>query len=294
MSEELVPTEQAADVSGAGESAGTPEVQEAAPDTTGSPIPTGQESEGITEDTGEGAGNLYDSPPAEERIQQLANKTRELEERLLRQQQEQQQERPDYAPDQQILEVKRQIALATNRISELQEDIRLDPENSLEQAMELADLQSRIPRAFQWMQEQAQKRQEFEQRKQQGAQQEQYLAQVNQQLNEAAELVRQDRKVTPEVWQKGEQWVQAQRSAKPLLDAKYREMVHRHGPVAAVEWAEQYVQTNMGKQFAEATAAKEAAKLNIPAGKSGSDDVFKQPTDKRSEFLSQLYPSMTK
>jgi hypothetical protein len=282
--------EQAADVSGAVEGAGTPDVQatEVVTETTGLESPP--EVMGDTPPA-EPERNPYDSPPADDRIQHLANKTRELEERLVRQQEEREAQQPQYANDEQIRDVKRQMALAVNKVAELQEEIRLDPDNASEAAMELVDLQNRMNSAYQWMQDQGRKKVEFETSRKMAQENTQRSTMLNQQLNSAAELVRLDRNVTPEVWNKAAGWFMEQREAKPLLEAKYQEIITKQGPVAAVEWAESYVRTNMGLQFQQATQQKEAAKNNIPAGKSGTETSFVSSEEAR---MRGMYPSMFK
>lgn len=111
---------------------------------------------------------------------------------------------------------------------------------------------------------------EFVKRMSERNQTEQHIAAVNQRIAEASELVRKENGLTPEVWKAGEEFFIAERQSKPLLDAQYREKVMLQGPVAALLWAKEYVEKNMGKKEQELIDRKEAAKTSLPPGKTST------------------------
>lgn len=102
---------------------------------------------------------------------------------------------------------------------------------------------------------------------------EQQSAQINQHIAEASVLVAKEHNIPPEVWKAAEDFFIAERRAKPLLDAQYREKVMLQGPVAALLWAKEYVEKNMGKKEQALIDKKETAKTTVAPGKTSTGQV---------------------
>ena len=101
-------------------------------------------------------------------------------------------------------------------------------------------------------------------------QSEQQIKALNEQIASASQLVAKEHNIPPEVWKKGEEFFLAERNSKPLIDAQYREKVMLQGPVAALLWAKDYVEQNMGKKEQDLINSKEAAKATLPQGKTST------------------------
>ncbi len=101
-------------------------------------------------------------------------------------------------------------------------------------------------------------------------QSEQQIKALNEQIASASMLVAKEHNIPPEVWKKGEEFFLAERNSKPLIDAQYREKVMLQGPVAALLWAKDYVEQNMGKKEQDLINSKEAAKATLPQGKTST------------------------
>lgn len=83
---------------------------------------------------------------------------------------------------------------------------------------------------------------------------------INQHIEQASALVAKEHNIPAEVWKKGEDFFMAERQAKPLLDAQYREKVLTQGPVAALLFAKEYVEKHMGEGAKADQDAKNQAK----------------------------------
>ena len=101
-------------------------------------------------------------------------------------------------------------------------------------------------------------------------QSEQQIQALNSQISAASALVAKEFKIPSEAWKKGEDFFLAERQSKPLVDAQYREKVMLQGPVAAMMWAKEYVEKNMGKKEQDLINSKEAAKATLPQGKTST------------------------
>ena len=118
---------------------------------------------------------------------------------------------------------------------------------------------------------------EREQIKQQSEQQ---IKALNEQISDASSLVAKEFKIPEKVWKKGEDFFKAERNTKPLIDAQYREKVMLQGPVAAMMWAKEYVEQNMGKKEQDLINSKEAAKATLPQGKTSTGVMTDEKANK--------------
>lgn len=260
-------TTEAGDVTGAGESAGAPE-QSGEAGTGGET--TSQEPQGGTEGTAEASteqGTSPDSLPAHERIQQLVakdaekeRKIAELEGKLTTIEQRTAQTAPDFIE----LDFDAINAHITSTLDQI-DALRLEGKG-----LEALQLEDGIRELRDNIRQNEAKKASYIQRMQQGQQQEQMLAALNSRLNEAAAIVRQDANIPPEVWNEGEKFWQAERQAKPLLAAQYREIAMVQGPIAALLFAKDYVMKNMGAAQQATLQKKEEGKAAVPGGKTTS------------------------
>lgn len=268
MLEETTTTEttEAATVSGAVGDTGTQEQTVDSGETTPTvtePSADGTEGETTTEEQGAASPA---SLPANERIQQLIAKDKDREAKInelqgkLTQLEQQQTQRPDFVE----LDYDR-INAHFNTTLEKIDELRLEG-----RALEAMELQDGLNALRGQIRDNERRKQEYVTRAQQAQQGQQVAAQLNQRIAEAADLVRQDANITPEVWKEGEAFFAAERQANKLLDAQYREQVMMHGPIAGMLFAKDYVMKHMGQKQAEATRQKEAAKSVVPGGKTAT------------------------
>lgn len=110
---------------------------------------------------------------------------------------------------------------------------------------------------------------------------EQQTAALNAKINDAMVLVAKEFNIPDEVWKQGQAFFDAERRAKPLLNAQYEEKVLLQGPVNALIWAKEYIEQNMGKKEQDLINSKEAAKETLPAGKTATGVV----TDEKATAL---------
>lgn len=266
MEDETITTEvttEAANVSGEVESAGTPDQSVDSGET-----PTVTETQKGTEETQQEATTASpDSLPANERIQQLIarDKDREakinaLQSKLSHIEQQTQAVKPDFV-DIDVDKVNNHIITTLDKIDELRLEGR---------ALEAMELQDGLNELRTQIRANEQRKQAFFQRQQQTHQTQEMAAQLNQRIAEASEIVRNDAGITPEVWKEGELFFAAERQAKPLLDAQYREIAMLQGPIAGLLFAKEYVMKNMGQKQVEATKQKEAEKNKAATGKTST------------------------
>lgn len=222
-----------------------------------------QETQGSgTKESGETSPN---SPPANERIQQLLSSTKEQSDRIARLEQQlthetRQQQQPQFV-QLDMAKVNTHFQETLDRIDELRLEGR---------AAEALDLQDGLNALRQEIRQNEAKRQQHLQRQQATEQSAQQIQQLNTQIQAAAELVRNDANITSEVWQAGEKFFAAERQANKLLDAQYREMCMLQGPIAGMLFAKDYVMKNMGTAQKQATETKNSAKSQVPGGKTSS------------------------
>lgn len=187
-------------------------------------------------------------------------------------------EKPDFI-DLDFAAVNRHLAGLVARERALQDEIALDP-NNVDPAKleELFSIQADRDATRSQVRENEQKKGEFLNRTQAQQRDAQVVQQIEKRLEDASELVRSDSKVPPEVWKKSREFFDAERAAKPLLDAQYREKVMIQGPIAGVLFAKEYCEKNMGKPQQDLINQKEAAKDTLPPGKTATGMVIGNPT----------------
>lgn len=201
-------------------------------------------------------------PKAQERIQELANKNKELAqkieglERAFRQKQELEAV-PFLNLDMQAINA--HIAQASDQIEEL----KLEGKH-----FEAQKLQRDLDKLIDEVDANEAKRKEWSQRQgQQQTQAQQFEAAVKA-LDDAAEFYREKKGIPQEVWDKGaDQWY-AMRQADPILDRQYTEIWMRQGEIAAIQFAEEHVQKAQSaetKKLEEAKKKADAGKVNIAA-----------------------------
>lgn len=230
-------------------------------DTGTEPVTTTAEPSGVVEGgEPEGGGRQPHQKTLDERVAELvAQKEPELEQRLIAKLQETTQAKTlDFIPDIDFGKVNTYIADMLAAIDKAQ----LDGEGW--KALELQDELAEVRKNIKLNEEKKAAYMEAQKADTQTAQQRE---QLNAQIAEASKLVASEFKIPEDVWKKGEQFFEAERRAKPILDAQYREKVIMLGPVSAMLWAKEYVEQNMGKKEAELIQQKEQAKETLPAGK---------------------------
>jgi hypothetical protein len=124
---------------------------------------------------------------------------------------------------------------------------------------------------------------EYMQQQQATEQSEQQIVALNSRIADASALVAKEYKIPEDVWKKGEEFFAAERQSKPLIDAQYREKVMLQGPVAAMMWAKDYVEQNMGKKQQDLINSKEAAKDGLMQGKTATGAVLDDKANKLAE-----------
>lgn len=200
----------------------------------------------------------------EERVEELTSKrVAEVEARLTAKLAEATQTpaKLDFIPDIDMDKVNEFIRDTRDQIEQLQMEGKY---------AEAEDLQDRLTATRQEIKANEQRKAAHMQAEAANQQTEQHTAQLNEQIFRASELVAREHNIPPEVWKAGEDFFAAERQAKPLIDAQYREKVMLQGPVAAMLWAKDYVEKNMGKKESDLIASKEASKATLPPGKTAA------------------------
>lgn len=124
--------------------------------------------------------------------------------------------------------------------------------------------------------------QENENRRQQAALKQQEAAkgnQIAQALDQRAEFYRQANNIPAEVWHEGGNWFTKQCETDPILRQKFVDLVHFGSPMAAIEFAANYVQQNMSAPADKAKAQREQAKSKVPSGGGNSSAATKELSD---------------
>ncbi len=214
----------------------------------------------------------------EERVEQLASaKVAEAEARITAKLTEVTQAKAplDFIPDIDMEKVNSYIRDTLTAIEQAQLDgdfvKSLDLQEELRQTRE--SIRANETRKSAYMQEQ-----------QVNQQTQQQTEALNARIADAGALVAKEYKIPEEVWKKGEEFFAAERQSKPLIDAQYREKVMLQGPVAAMLWAKDYVEQNMGKKEQDLINSKEAAKLTLPAGKTSTGVITDAAAGKLAEL----------
>lgn len=113
---------------------------------------------------------------------------------------------------------------------------------------------------------------EWEQKQQATQTQQQMFDRLQSEINTSTEVLRDHFKIPHDVFEEGRKWFNDKLVSDPILGRKYNEMVFVRGSMEAVEWAYNYTKENMGKETASAMQATEAAKNQIPPGKTSTVD----------------------
>jgi hypothetical protein len=266
------------------EQGSTQEVTAATTDTTGA-VPDagaaelqGGENAEVTEADATATGGIRQTT-FEQRVNELVEKkTAELEQRLTARETAAVAEKPDFI-NLDFTAVNRHLAGLVARERELQDEIAVDPANADPALLdELFNLQTERETIRKEVRENEQKKADFLEKSKAQQQNEQQREQMNARIAEAAEMIRSDANIPPDVWKKGQDFFEAERAAKPLLDAQYREKVMLQGPIAGLLWAKEYCEKNMGKTQQDLINQKEAAKATLPPGKTATGVVVGSPT----------------
>ena len=244
----------------------------AAPATESAEVQDGQNSEttsteGATDAT-EGSDKGAHQTTLEERVQALAEKRiSEVETKLTAKLEEVTRAKAEEKPNFYEIDMEKVNCHIRDTMDQIE---ALKLEGNFLEAMELQDglgqlrneLRGNEQRKAEWMQR--------TQAQQQSAAQN---AQINQHIEQASALVAKEHNIPAEVWKAGEEFFLKERQSKPLIDAQYREKVLVQGPVAAMLWAKDYVEKNMGAPQQALIDKKEAAKQTLPPGKTSTGEA---------------------
>ena len=185
----------------------------------------------------------------EDRARQLEQRLQELESRF------QQQKEPDFIPMTQETIAKVNQALANIEQARVEAELEGD-------YLKAAQHRRQFDQILRGLNENQQRMQQAQMTQQQRAAE---AAKVKA-VNERAEFFRQTNNIPPEQWQMANQWFADQVSQKPALGVQFREIADFQGPMAAVQWAANYVEQNLAAEVRKANEAKTEAKTKLPGG----------------------------
>jgi len=198
----------------------------------------------------------------EERVEELASKKiAEAEARINARLQTETKAPLDFIPDLDFGKVNEYIRATLDSIEQAQLDGDF---------VKALDLQEELRQTRETIKANESRKASHMEREGQRQQSQQQIAAINEQISSASSLVAKEYNIPAEVWKKGEDFFLAERQSKPLIDAQYREKVMLQGPVAAMLWAKDYVDQNMGKKEQDLINSKEAAKATLPQGKTST------------------------
>ena len=271
-----VPATATAEAQGSeGSTTATDNTAGAVPGTESAEVQGGQEGQTTTTEGAEGATEGSTASPdkgthqktLEERVQELAAKqVSEVETKLMSKLEEvtraKAAEKPDFY-DVDMAKVNEHFATTMAQIEALK------VAGDYLGAMELQDGLNDTRKELRANEE---RKSAFIQRTQAQSQNEQFVAQMQTKLHEAGELVKKEHNILPEVWEKSVAFFDAAMQKSPLLQRQYDEKVMTQGPVAAILFAKEYVEKNMGKKEQELIDKKEAAKQTLPPGKTSTGE----------------------
>lgn len=213
----------------------------------------------------------------DERVAELVSKKEvEIEQRLMSKLEEStKKETLDFIPDLDMAKVNKFIV---DKQAEIDKAL-LDGEGwkAMELQDELNDVRSKV-------RDNEAKKADHIRRQEQAHVTEQQSAVLDKSIQDASKLVASEYKIPEQVWQEAETWFMAERRAKPIVDAQYRERVLIQGPVNALLWAKEYIEQNMGKKQEEEIKTIEAAKETLPAGKTSGGVATEAATTKLNEL----------
>lgn len=202
-----------------------------------------------------------------DRIQELLSKVKEydqktvaLEEKLAKIEGRQVQQQPDFVN----LDFDAINAHVGDALAEID---RLKMEG---RALEALELQDELNELRQNVKENERKKSAFMERQKALTTEKHQVEQLNQSLETAAKLVQKEFNIPENVMEEGRKFFTIARQQHPLVDAQYREIALLRGPVAAMLFARDYIQQEMGKVQQQALKHKETAKQTLPPGKTGT------------------------
>jgi hypothetical protein len=140
--------------------------------------------------------------------------------------------------------------------------------------LEAMELQDGLTGLRQELKANEQRKGEYLQKTQAQQQNTEYEQAYNKALDDAAAFYFPKKGYTPEVIEEGRKFFIGECQKDALLAAKYREVGHVQGPLAAMEFAESFIKQNMGKKEQELIDKKEAAKTTLPPGKTSTGEVI--------------------
>lgn len=211
--------------------------------------------------------------------EELAKVTERIKAELQAEKEAQKVEQPDFIPDLDLDQVNAYIDQTEKHIEEL----RLEGKS-----LEAIKLQRHLTALVDGVDANEQKKAAWEAKQAEQQQQTQQVAAINAEIAKASELVAKEYNIAPDLWKKAEDWFIGERKAKPLIDQQYRDLVYRQGPVAALLWAKEYVEKNMGAGAKADIAKKEEAKGKIPSVNPNSETIVAGKTVKNWDDLMKL------
>lgn len=185
----------------------------------------------------------------EERARQLESRLNQLESSF------KQQVAPDY------IEITPQVQQQINNALANIEQQRIDAELEGDY-LRAAQFRGEFDKILQGLAENDQ-RMKAAQQQQQKSQAEQAKVKA---INERAEFFRQQNNIPQAQWDMANRWFADQVAQQPALGVQFREIADYQGPMAAVSWAVNYVDTYLGKAVREANEAREKSKTMAPGG----------------------------
>lgn len=228
----------------------------------------------------EGTGSKPVRVDLETRVQQLVEKRiSEMETKFQQQQEQQQAARPTHATDEQINQLQGMITDAIFRENEILGEIgyESDPQKKNTLATELRQIRKWLPVAEDAIEKDTAERTKWQQAQQANAAQQQQVNTMNARMNAAQEMFRQEMRIPAEIWESAQQFFKAERNASPLVNQKFLNIWERSGEIAALEFARDYCEKNMGRRQEQATQQKEEAKNILPAGKTSTGAIVGNP-----------------
>lgn len=210
----------------------------------------------------------------EERVQQLVEKRlAAMESKLAKE------EPPPYAPPEAIERLQGMITGAVLRENQILSELNLeeDPHEQAKLATELRQIRKWLPQAEDALEKDFALRQEWEKKQYQTAEQQAFIDRQNARMNEAQELYRREMNIPENIWTAARDFFQNERQAHPLLNQQYLQRWERGGEIAALEFAKEYCEKNMGKRQEQAIQQREDAKNLIAGGKTSTGEVVGNP-----------------
>lgn len=199
-----------------------------------------------------------------ERVAEVAQK--EVERILAEQAKATASEAPDFAEDEVVNKVKRNIVKSLAKIRELESEIDLEGDDADPKTVdELLELHKFVDGARKALADNEAKKAAWEKRQGEKKAQTDNGDVMRQELDKAADLYREEMKIDPGTWDKMGKWFEDQISKSKLLVEEFNDIFTRKGKVAAIRFAHEYTVANMGKETKEANQKKETTKTKAAA-----------------------------